>query len=49
MTLGWERWVGSEGRAVGIDHFGASAPGPVLMEKFGMTPKSVVEAVKGLK
>ncbi|MGO9713346.1 MAG: transketolase [Polyangiaceae bacterium] len=49
VTLGWERWVGSEGRAVGIDHFGASAPGPVLMEKFGMTPKSVVEAVKGLK
>jgi transketolase len=48
VTLGWERWVGDEGRAVGIDHFGESAPGPILMEKFGMTAKSVVEAVRSL-
>jgi transketolase len=48
VTLGWERWVGDEGRSVGIDHFGESAPGPVLMEKFGMTAKSVVEAAKSL-
>ena len=27
VTLGWERWVGDAGRSVGIDHFGASAPG----------------------
>jgi transketolase len=48
VTLGWERWIGSEGKAVGIDHFGASAPGPTLMEKFGITSKSVVDAVKSL-
>ncbi len=48
VTLGWERYVGDEGRAVGIDHFGESAPGPILMEKFGMNPKSVVDAVKAL-
>jgi transketolase len=48
VTLGWERWIGAEGRSVGIDHFGASAPGNVLMEKFGMTPKSVVEAARSL-
>jgi transketolase len=48
VTLGWERWVGDQGRALGIDHFGASAPGPVLMEKFGMTAKAVVDAVKAL-
>jgi transketolase len=48
VTLGWERYIGSRGKAVGIDHFGASAPGNLLMEKFGMTAKSVVEAVKSL-
>jgi len=48
VTLGWERWVGSEGHAVGIDHFGESAPGPILMEKFGMNAKSVVEAARAL-
>jgi transketolase len=48
VTLGWERYVGTRGRSVGIDHFGASAPGNLLMEKFGMTAKSVVEAVKSL-
>jgi transketolase len=48
VTLGWERYVGSGGKAIGIDHFGASAPGGTLMEKFGMTAKSVVEAVRSL-
>ena len=48
VTLGWERWVGSEGHAVVIDHFGESAPGPILMEKFGMNAKSVVEAARAL-
>jgi transketolase len=40
-TLGWERWVGDKGRAIGIDHFGASAPGKVLFEKFGLTGQHV--------
>jgi transketolase len=45
-TLGWERWLGTVGSAVGIDHFGASAPWTVLFEKFGITSYWVVEAGK---
>jgi transketolase len=45
-TFGWERWVGSAGRSIGIDHFGASAPADVLFEKFGLTVEKVVAAAK---
>jgi len=31
-TLGWRRYVGESGVTIGIDHFGASAPGKVLYE-----------------
>jgi transketolase len=41
ITLGWERWVGEGGAIVGIDHYGASAPGKVLAEKFGFTVDNV--------
>ncbi|NPV05954.1 MAG: transketolase [Syntrophaceae bacterium] len=41
-TLGWWKWVGDEGDVIGIDRFGASAPGDVLMEKFGFTVENVV-------
>jgi transketolase len=47
-TFGWERWVGTGGHAVGVDHFGASAPAEVLYEKFGITVDAVVEAARGL-
>jgi transketolase len=47
-TFGWCRWVGDEGIAVGIDRFGASAPGPVNMEKLGFTPEHVADAVRRL-
>ena len=46
-TFGWERWVGSAGRSIGLDHFGASAPADVLLEKFGFTVAKVVAAAKG--
>jgi transketolase len=42
VSLGWERYVGTGGTIVGIDHFGASAPGGTLMEKFGFTVENVV-------
>ena len=45
-TFGWERWVGSAGRSIGLDHFGASAPAEVLFEKFGFTVENVVAAAK---
>jgi len=47
-TFGWERWVGSKGRSIGIDHFGASAPAEVLFEKFGVTVDVVVAAARDL-
>ena len=46
--LGWERYVGREGVAIGISHFGASAPAGVLYEKFGLTAQRVVEEAKKL-
>ena len=47
-TLGWERYVGDRGTALGIDRFGASAPGHILFEKLGITTGRVVEAVRAL-
>ncbi|NBC86234.1 MAG: transketolase [Bacteroidetes bacterium] len=46
VTFGWQRYVGPEGRALGIDRFGASAPGDVNMEKFGFTSENVVRAAR---
>ncbi|MGH7280120.1 MAG: transketolase [Polyangiaceae bacterium] len=48
ITLGWSKWVGDSGKSIGIDHFGASAPGNTVMEKFGITAKHVVEAAKSI-
>ena len=42
-TLGWERYVGSYGDIIGIDHFGASAPYQRLKEEFGFTPQAIAE------
>ncbi len=48
VTLGWHEWVGSDGDVIGIDHFGASAPGPKLMEEYGFTVENVVERALAL-
>jgi transketolase len=47
-TFGWERWVGEDGEVVGIDHFGASAPGATVLEKFGFTPGNVADRARAL-
>ena len=47
-SFGWERWVGSHGAIIGIDHFGASAPAEILYRQFGFTTERIVDAVKGL-
>ncbi len=47
-TLGWERYVGEGGGMIGLDHFGASAPGGVLFERFGFTPDRVVERAQAV-
>jgi len=44
VTLGWKRWIGDNGVAVGIDRYGASAPGPTLMKEYGITPEAVADA-----
>jgi transketolase len=46
LTYGWERIVGDGALKIGIDHYGASAPGELLAEKFGFTADSVVQRVK---
>ena len=47
-TLGWSRYVESRGIAIGVDRFGASAPGETIYEKLGLTSETVVSAVKSL-
>jgi transketolase len=44
----WERYVGLDGKIIGIPRFGLSAPGNKVMEFFGMNAQSVVDAVKSL-
>jgi transketolase len=48
IKLGWEHYVGLEGRVIGMESFGASAPYRVLFEKFGITADHVAEAAKSL-
>jgi transketolase len=47
VTDFWYKYVGLEGRVIGIDTFGESAPAPVLFKHFGFTVDNVVAAVKG--
>lgn len=47
-TLGWERYTGDEGTVIGIDRFGASAPGELVMKEYGFTVENVVANVKQL-
>ena len=47
-TQGWERWVGGHGRVIGIDHFGASAPGGTVMHEYGFTVANVIEQALAL-
>jgi len=44
--FGWERYVGLEGAIIGVNRFGASAPGPVVMREYGFTAEHVVETAK---
>ena len=42
----WYRYVGLDGEALGIDHYGASAPAKTLFEEYGFTTQAVVDAAK---
>ncbi|MBV9110980.1 MAG: transketolase, partial [Gemmatimonadetes bacterium] len=44
--LGWEKWIGTDGRAVGISHFGASAPAKEIFKQLGFTADNVAAQAK---
>ena len=46
ITQGWQKFTGQTGLNIGLDHYGASAPGKVLAEEFGFTPEKVVNRIK---
>jgi transketolase len=48
VKLGWKQWVGDEGDSISIEHYGASAPGDVVLEKFGYTTDNVVARAQAL-
>jgi len=47
-TMSWYRIVGSEGKVIGLDHYGASAPFEILYKEFGFTTENVVETTLSL-
>ena len=47
-VLGWDRYVGPEGRVIGMQTFGASAPLKELQRKFGFEPERVVSVAREL-
>jgi transketolase len=44
----WSKYVGLDGRVIGIDRFGLSAPGNIAMKELGITTEAVVAAAKSL-
>jgi transketolase len=46
--LGWWKYVGSDGDVIGLERFGASAPGPIVLAKLGFTPENVAAHAKAL-
>ena len=48
VTQGWHRYVGDQGDVIGVDHFGASAPGPVVMREYGFTVENVCQRALAL-
>jgi transketolase len=48
VSLGWSKWVGDAGGSISIEHFGASAPGTTVLEKFGYTVDNVVARATAL-
>ena len=47
-TMGWHRWTGEHGITLGLDRFGASGPGSVLVKQFGFTADNIVRAATSL-
>jgi transketolase len=48
VSLGWSKWVGDHGDSISIEHFGASAPGATVLDKFGYNVDNVVNRATAL-
>ena len=48
VTLGWQKYVGDGGVSIGVDRYGASAPGDVVMREYGFTAEHVARFARGL-
>ncbi|MDO8209551.1 transketolase [Conexibacter sp. CPCC 206217] len=48
VTLGWAKWVGDRGDSLGVDRFGASAPGTRVLEELGFTPEAIADRATAL-
>jgi transketolase len=46
--MGWWKWVGSDGDVLGLDRFGASAPGNTVLEKLGFTAEGIAARARAL-
>jgi transketolase len=48
VTFGWRKYVGDKGGSIGVDRYGASAPGEIVMREYGFTVEHAVEFARGL-
>jgi transketolase len=48
VTQGWRRYIGDRGDVIGVDRFGASAPGPIVMREFGFSVDNVCKRALAL-
>jgi transketolase len=46
--IGWWKYVGQSGDVIGLDRFGASAPGPVVMKELGFSAENIAARAKAL-
>jgi transketolase len=47
-TIGWSHYIGDRGIAIGLDHFGTSAPASAIAKEYGFTPEHVADVAAGL-
>jgi transketolase len=44
--MGWEKWVGDEGRIISVNKFGASAPFETIYKEYGLTVNNIISTAK---
>jgi transketolase len=47
-TMSWWKWVGSDGDVLGLDRFGASAPGPIVLRELGFTAENIAARARAV-